>query len=166
MKIFLKISKWLTIFMVISFFTIEILLRFTAETTLRRWSDFKYQTDTLLGYRYIPNSTGTCCNIAYNNHYYFNSLGFPGEEFSPVKSQATYRIIIVGESDDVGFNTNGPDNYVKLVNSYFRRDDVNAEIINCSIDGSGKELQKMKFIRNECIDFQPDLILFSGVFPA
>jgi hypothetical protein len=160
-----KIFKWIFLTLVMLFFATEIVLRLTSETTLRRWSDFKYQPDTLLGYRYLPNSKGTFCNIAYTNDYHFNSLGFPGDEFSPVKKQGIYRIIVVGASDDVGFNTNGPNNYVNLINSYFRTNNIGAEVINCSIDGSGKELQKLKFILGECIDYQPKLVLFAGIFP-
>lgn len=165
MKKILKIFKWLFLTIVMLFFATEIVLRLTSETTLRRWSDLKYQPDTLLGYRYLPNSKGTFCNIAYTNNYYFNSLGFPGDEFSPVKKQGIYRIILVGASDDVGFNTNGPKNYVNLVNSYFKTNNINAELVNCSIDGSGKELRKLKFIKGECLDYHPDLILFTGRFP-
>ena len=132
---------------------------------MRRWSDFQYQTDTLLGYRYLENSRGSFCDVAFCNDYYFNSYGLPGDEFSPKKERGTYRIIIVGASDDIGFNTNGPLNYISLTNSYFSANNTKVEIINCSIDGSGKEVPRLTFIKNECLSYQPDLILFSGRFP-
>lgn len=143
----------------------EGLLRMTSEKKLSRWTHHNYQVDSLIGYRYIPNSEGTVSNVAYSYSSKINSKGFPGSDFSVKKEGKSFRILVLGSSDDTGLNTNGPLNYVQVLNNYFRDNNFFVEVINCSIDGKDRAMHNIRFIKNEGITYNPDLILLRNIFP-
>lgn len=142
----------------------EFILRLLYKESLQRWSDYPYQADSVIGFRYRPNSQGIFKNNVIQNTYFFNEHGFPNENFSIIKAAGYYRILIVGNSIEC-YNTNGPLNYVKVAQSMIRENRDKVEIVNCSVDGSGRELGKMEFIKNECVRYKPDLVMFTGEFP-
>jgi hypothetical protein len=162
---FLKISLKILVVVICLFIVIEIFLRVSYKNKLRIHSQLNYKEDSLLGYRYNPGSRGVLMNAAYSRPFAINSLGFPGKEFKANKRPGIYRIIVVGTSDDTGLCTDGPLNYVDLLDSGIRKSGFNAEVINCSIDGTGKGIRNIKLIKNECIRYQPDLILLEKQFP-
>src|SRR5688572_19471775 len=122
MKVFGRILKWAGIIMLLTLLVSEIAFRLFYCKLLDRWETHLYQPDSVLGYRYQPNKKWSFSNIVYANTCSSNSLGFPGKEFNVRKSQGTFRILIVGNSDDTGFNTNGPLCYSLLLDQYFRDD--------------------------------------------
>jgi hypothetical protein len=164
MKPFLKISGLILVSLISMIILTEVALRLTCKKLIR-CSPHMYQTDTLTGYRYQPNAKWTFVNIAIKNACYSNSHGFPGDEFSLKKKEGVYRIIIVGDSNDTGFNTDGPLNYVKLLNKYFQTNNIRVEVINCAIDGKDRGIRNLKLIVKELVNYEPDLILLSKPFP-
>jgi hypothetical protein len=159
-KIVLKIFKWIFLTIIMFVIVTEGVLRISCKQLLVRWNTFAYQSDTLLGYRYLLNSSGIIHNSAYINYYKINKFGFPDNDFSIPKKDGMFRIIIVGTSDDTGLCTNGPLNYCKIANNNFRQNDDNVEILNCSIDGEKRSFVNYNFILNEGVKYEPDLILF------
>jgi hypothetical protein len=165
MKISVKILKWTVIFTVTILFVCEVSFRLYYKKMLERWESHLYQPDSVLGYRYQPNMKWSFSNIAYSNTCDANSLGFPGKEFTKKKSAGTYRIIVVGNSDDTGFNTNGPLGYSLLLDQYFKKDGLQVEVLNCAVDGRDRGVRNIELIKKELIGYEPDLILMRRAFP-
>jgi hypothetical protein len=124
-----------------------------------------YVPDTVLGYRYYPDTTFIISNVAFTNSCTTNSFGFPGDEFSLKKKEGVFRILIVGSSDDTGFVSDGSYSYTRRLNKMFDDHHYPVEIINCSIDGSGRIVRNIEMIKNECINYDPDLILLRNELP-
>jgi len=143
----------------------ELFLRCTCKRKLSRWNAMVYVPDSILGYRYYPDTTFIISNVAFTNSCTTNSLGFPGDEFSPKKKEGVFRILVIGASDDTGFNSNGSYNYVQRLNKMFHDRNYPVEIINCSTDGSDRIVRDIEFIKKEGILYEPDLVLLRNQLP-
>lgn len=124
-----------------------------------------YVPDTVLGYRYYPDTTFIFSNVAFTNSCTTNSLGFPGNDFSPKKQEGIFRILLAGVSDDTGFVSDGSYSYAQRLNQMFQDHHYPVEIINCSTDGSDRIVRNMELIKKEGIDYDPDLILLRDGLP-
>lgn len=137
----------------------EIFLRISCKQKLSKWQCMQYILDPILGYRYYPDTTFVFSNNAFSNECRTNSFGFPGENFSMDKKFDIYRIMIVGTSDETGFCSDGPHSHASLLNDLFTNNKYPIEVINCSTDGQRRTLRNIELIKNECFQYQPDLIL-------
>lgn len=164
MKIF-KITLKILLFIAALLLIGETVVRLGGTERLQKWSQCNYQADSILGYRYKPNSSGILRTAGFTNRYKINGYGFPGKPFQASKRPGTFRIIVVGASDENGMNTNGPLNYVSLLEKKFRDEGLNVEVINMAIDGKNFGIRNVRLINTECIRLNPDLILFRSEFP-
>ncbi|RNL53949.1 hypothetical protein [Pedobacter jejuensis] len=143
----------------------ESVIRLRGTEKLQIWSQCNYQADSILGYRYKPNSSGILRTAGFSNRYQINGFGFTGKPFQVIKRPGTFRIIVVGASDENGINTNGPLNYVGLLEKKFRDEGRAVEVINMAIDGKNFGIRNVRLINTECLRLNPDLILFRSEFP-
>jgi len=145
---------------------IEITLRLTISYKLQKWGPCQYQPDTVLGYRYKANSTGNSYNAAFDRPYKINSHGFAGAEFTTKKTKGIYRIAVVGASDEAGLYTDGPLNYINVAEDLLKKNGYKVEILNLAIDGHGRSIRNVEFLKGPCAEYEPDLILFKNLeFP-
>ena len=106
--------------------------------------------------RNIPNQELNTINI--------NSEGFRGGEFSELKEENTYRIFVVGGSTILGNSATSDDTTIPgWLQNYFNRSDnsQNIQVINAGIGGSFS-FTEMNFIKNELINYEPDLFVIYG----
>jgi len=122
--------------------------------------------DSVLGFRYFPNANGTMRFPAYTRNFSINKWGFPGKNFNLEKDSGTYRIALIGTSDDCGLFTNGPLNYASLLEDSLRKTGHKVEIINLSIDGSNKSVRNITLAGGECLKYKPDLVLLRNEYPV
>ncbi|MBJ6367823.1 discoidin domain-containing protein [Snuella sedimenti] len=121
-----------------------------------------YEKDSILGYKYIPHAKDYNSKPAfYSDNVNINSFGYNDPEFSPKKEKGVFRIIIVGSSDECGFETDAPQTYVSLLRAKMKQVSDKVEIINCSIDGVYSKACLIKHIKKEIIGYQPDVILLT-----
>ncbi len=159
-----KIKIGILIILSIIFLT-EIGLRLFAKKKLTKWTQPSYQTDSIIGWRYEPNSEGIKIRQVFQNQYKINSQGFNWDEFLIEKGQGVFRIAIIGSSDDAGMDTDGPDCYPRLLQKYFKENKDKVEILNFAIDGKHRGYKDLQLIEKECINYNPDLILMRVRFP-
>ncbi|MBA0882498.1 hypothetical protein [Flavobacterium undicola] len=157
----LKIISFVIVLIIVF---VEIGLRVFAYKKLRKFEHLEYVANKELGYTYKPNSEGIVVTAAYKNAMKINSIGYCWDEFEETKKKHMYRIIIIGDSDDTGIYTNGPNSYVRLLQEKFLNNRDKIEIINFSMDGSERVFDRSNLAIN-CIKYQPDLILFNTDFP-
>lgn len=141
---------------------LELGLRATSSNKLRRFKRAQYQVDSILGYRYKPNSKGQKVSAAFINKYEINSDGFNWEEFPKVVSKDKFRILFIGDSDETGIESNGVNSYVRLLQKKFRENGDKIEILNFSTDGKYREVFKMDFVYRIVEKYSPDLVFFKG----
>lgn len=157
----LKIISFVIVLIIVF---VEIGLRVFAYEKLRKFEHLEYVANKELGYTYKPNSEGIVVTAAYKNAMKINSIGYCWDEFEETKKKHIYRIIVIGDSDDTGICTNGPNNYVRLLQEKFLNNSDKIEIINFSMDGSERVFERSN-LALDCIKYQPDLILFNADFP-
>lgn len=140
---------------------VEIIFRIEAnrQNTLTRWKRHLYQTDSIVGYRYMSDTSWFIQNNAYSKWNHSNSFGFIGDEFTEQKEIGHKRIILVGTSDDAGVNTNGPYSYSIYLEQLLKEKNAKIEVLNCAIDGQHRQLLNIKLIKAELIHYQPDIII-------
>lgn len=143
---------------------VEVYLRISHPLVLSIRSKPQYVSDSLLGFRYLPDSRGTILTAAYKRDFVINSHGFPGKEFSTKKNKNIYRIAIIGTSDDCGIFTDG-DDYVSILECLLKAEGFNVEIINLSLDGSKKSIRNIRLASGELLNYQPNLVLLRNEFP-
>ena len=96
----------------------------------------------------------------YADHWGFklNSMGFKDEEFTP-KEADSYRIIGIGDSFSFGV-VPYDHNYLTLTESQLRQQDLNVEVLNMGISGTGPE-DYLALLVQEGLPLQPDMLLLS-----
>jgi hypothetical protein len=165
MKKIISFLKWSCIVFLGIIVVVEVTLRLTCEKKLARWHAMEYMPDSLIGYRYKPDTFFLNANVAYSNLCKTNKFGFPGDDFEEKKRKGQYRIIVIGTSDDTGFTSDGDQSYVKRLNKIFKENGYNVEVINCSTDGSDRIVRNMQLICNEIVRYQPDMVLLRNQLP-
>ena len=157
------------IFIVLVIFAIvlltEIYLRYTCRQKLARWNQAEFVPDPILGYRYKADTSFVLSNTAFSNICKSNSHGFPLPDFERKKKEGFYRILLLGNSDDTGFFSNGSYSYIQFLQNFFEKNNFPVEIINCSTDGWYRVMRNINFIKNEGVFYDPDLILLRNGMP-
>lgn len=121
-----------------------------------------YERDSILGYKYIPHAQDYNRRpIFYSDNININSFGYNDLEFSHQKKKGVFRIIIVGSSEECGFETGAPKTYVSLLREKMKKVSNKIEIINCSIDGIYSTTNLINRIEKEIIGYQPDVVLLT-----
>ena len=146
-------------------FLTEIGLRIFAHEKLRKWKGNEYVKDEKLGYRYRANYEGYFINVAYKNKYKVNSSGFIWDEFKKEKEPGMFRVLLLGNSDDTGINTDGPDCYPRLLQKKFKENGDKIEIMNLSLDGATRAIRELNFAYECAAKYDPDLILINAKYP-
>lgn len=160
----MKYVKRISLITVILFLLMEIIFRVFMGSELRKWKNPNYKKDKILGYTYLPNSNGVKSNYAFKNKYSINSEGFNWNEFSK-KERDVFRVMLVGTSNMTGIETNGPRNFIKLMQEESLNRGNKIEFINCAIDGGYRSLKNLRLIEDSYKRYKPDLVLLELDFP-
>lgn len=105
------------------------------------------------GNEIIPNQSSNSINI--------NSEGFRGSEFSAIKEQNDFRIIMLGGSTMFGTGATSDDTTIPgYLQSFFDESqlDNKIEVINAGIQGADSNTE-LKLIENKLLQFSPDLVI-------
>jgi uncharacterized protein YjbI with pentapeptide repeats len=89
-----------------------------------------------------------------------NSEGFRGAEFSPIKPNNTYRIVMIGGSTTFGMGVFDNETVPFQLEQKFQSEtsEFNVEVINAGIGGSWSKLE-VDLIKNRIIDYDPNLLI-------
>ncbi len=89
-----------------------------------------------------------------------NSEGFRGTEFSPIKPNNTYRIVMIGGSTTFGSGVFDNETVPFQLEQKFQSEtsEFNVEVINAGIGGSWSKLE-VDLIKNRIIDYDPNLLI-------
>ena len=162
-------KKWFTYGLVLALLTLAISetyfrVKFREELRDRHYP-LIYLPDSLYGYRYMPNITERIDAPNLHKDFRLNNHGYTGPDFNLRKSKRTYRIIVVGSSNAGGIWMEGYKNYSVYLQEIFNSHTQPVEVINCAIDGRGRDKRHLDLIENELLAYQPDLILLEFNFP-
>lgn len=161
-----KIIRYLSLSLFVLFILSEIFCRIVyAEKLKTRIYPLIYTPDSVLGYRYIPNIAGEISIPGIHKKFSINANGFYGPSFDTVKKSGQYRIAIVGSSEASGIWLNGTDNFSINLQHMLNNKNINAEVINFSMDGNLRDLTNTKLIKEIVIPYKPDLVLLNTNIP-
>jgi len=73
-----------------------------------------------------------------------------------------FRIIVIGNSNVVGKQMDGANNFCVVLQKIFVANNMKVEVINCAREGGGKDIQNLYIIKDEIIKYQPDLVLLEN----
>lgn len=142
---------------------VELTLRLTLSERLAiSRKPLCYTPDSLFGYSYIPNSEGVLRAPGLNRKFRINNQGFYGPDFNNNKEAGVFRICVVGNSLSNGIWTDGCNDFTIYLQEILDTTTFNrTEVINCSIDGGRRFLQKVNMAYYVAEKYNPDLILFT-----
>lgn len=115
--------------------------------------------------RFNPNSSG------YEKLFTFNSLGYRGKEFSIQKPVDVFRIVALGGSTTADVESSDNDTWSAILESKLNADapfrasisGKRVEVINAGI-GSSRTREGLLRLRNEIVNFSPDVLLVGYVW--
>lgn len=150
------------------------LLLFLLEIVLRFSGTFNtYSEDIGKGYQSYYNKTlptwypfwtaGDSFLVDHKDFQYsyvINSLGFRGGEIAEKANDSARRIIVLGDSFAEGMGAPADSSWPKLLESKFRQNGFNAEVINAGISGSDPFFEYI-FLRDKLMQFTPDYVIVS-----
>lgn len=167
MKRLIKVFKLSAILLVSLILLAEIVLRIGFHEKLKtNQLPQIYQTDSLLGYKYIPNSSSKLVKPSINKSVKVNNQGYLGKDFTTQKKKGQTRIAFVGSSNVAGMATNGNENYVSYLGKLFDTSPLQVEVLNCAVDGGGRKLQHLHQITSNVVNVNPDIVfLENSPFP-
>ena len=89
-----------------------------------------------------------------------NSEGFRGVEFSPIKPNNTYRIVMIGGSTTFGTGVFDNETVPFQLEQKFQSEnsEFDVEVINAGLGGSWSKLE-VDLIKNKIIDYDPNLLI-------
>lgn len=161
-----RIIKILGILILISGIFLELFFRiFYSEQLKTRNESAAFINDSILGFIPKPNSIEYLYTPSVDNRVQVNSLGFYGKDFNPKKSKGTYRIIVVGDSNETGNYTESNKSFIEICDDMFKKNQQKVEVINCAFGGTQRDVFKMKLIEYKIINYDPDLILLMVSIP-
>jgi hypothetical protein len=118
--------------------------------------------DSLKVFNREPNTEEAYITPGVKNRFRSNNLGYVGPDFSMKKKPGTYRIIVIGNSNVVGKQMNGDNNFCIVLQKIFHLNNMDVEVINCAREGGSKDIQNLHIIEDELINYQPNLILLEN----
>ena len=147
----------------------ELVLRTAYHDRFRTRSyPLTYQPDAVIGYRYAPLAHGTICNPSICNGFDINAAGFTGPVYPREKPAGTFRIAVLGTSNDTGIwlGPGGPAiDYLRLLEQRLNGAGVPVEVLNFSIDGRYRDVENVILAGSEPLDYAVDLVLLNAEIP-
>lgn len=166
MKWIKRALKYLLFGLLGLFIAVEIYLRiaYHEELKLRTYPQI-YLPDSLFGYRYIPDIEAEISVPSISKTFKINQWGYPGKPWKLEKEPGTFRIAIVGSSQGSGIWLDGDQPFPDLLEGLFQKAGAKVEVINCSVDGSFRDMDNLKVISHDVRRFKPDLVLANFDIP-
>lgn len=150
----------------LGFIILEVFLRINyTEQLKRRHYPLIYESDTELGYRYIPGVESHITAPCIDKKISINPDGYLGPLYPPEKPDSVYRIVIIGTSQSSGIWSNGEAAFPEKLEQKLRAAHCNAQVLNFSSDGRYRDLQNIKMGHKVVQTYQPDLLLLNTDMP-
>lgn len=117
-------------------------------------------TDSILGWRLIPNSTKLNRKEEQPYLVTINSKGLRDREHSYDKAQGVFRIVVIGDSFVYG---NGGVDAANRFTDILEKSTKNVEVINMGVPGYGSD-QEYLYLKNEGLKYHPDLVILCAFY--
>jgi hypothetical protein len=146
----------------VAFAAAELFLRFerAGKYRLRVRPDL-YVSDPETGYRYKPGFAGLFCAPGVCREIRVNENGWSGRAFPMVKEKGKYRVAVVATSLAVTFATEDDHSFVEILQEQLQSISPRFEMLNFSIDGAWRDLERLRLIKTEVLKYDPDLVIFA-----
>lgn len=146
---------------VFSFLILFMLLELSLRV-LKIQSDNFIKQDPVLGWTHLANKEGYSVSKEFRVKRRLNKDGFIGRDFSYIKKEDTYRIVIAGDSLTEGFQVNEADTYSALIESKINNAglDKKVEVLNMGVAGYGTQ-KELYVIEKKGLKFDPDLLIMA-----
>lgn len=161
----MKKSVYFKIFVVLVILILigEIILRiFYFEQLKSRITSTNRIPDSNFVFIRAPNTWEHYRTPEIDNKFRTNNQGYIGPDFTTQKKTDVFRIIFLGTSDVVGMHMNGTNNFTTVLQTLFNKYYNNIEVINCANEGGGKDYQHIQQIKQQILNFEPNLIVLEN----
>ena len=147
---------------VFSLFIAEVLFSMLGASTLQHDSSSYRRADDVFHHGFIPNSSGVFRSAEWDVSYSINSLGFRDIEYSAVKPQNTFRILMVGDSYTEGYGVESADSFPKQLESMLNKESAGKkyEVISAGV-GSYSPILEYLLLKYRGIQLNPDLVILN-----
>jgi hypothetical protein len=166
-KKLLNYSKYVTFAILLGYLGCESYLRlFKSENMALTHYPLIYTSDSIVGYRGIPNKKGYIKRPSIEKSFVLNNHGFFGPDFYPRHPDSIYRVMVFGSSYVEGIWGNNSESFPAMVNRMFRENGYKVEVINCGLSGAARDLLNMALIKEMSVTYHPDLVLLESPLPV
>ena len=126
-------------------------------------ADYRLSVNPALSYEYRPSSTPSEAPLDWSHQgFAINSAGFRDYDYTETKPEATYRIVIVGDSTTAGNGVPDLDKtYTKQLEHLLNAPEPSGrhyEVLNMGVGGY-HTMQEIETLRVKGLQYQPDLVL-------
>ncbi len=164
-KIF-SYSKYVTFALLVGYLGCEGWLRlYKGESMALAHYPLIYISDSVVGYRGLPNAKGYIRRPSIEKSFVLNNHGFFGPDFQPQHPDSIYRIMVFGSSYVEGIWGNNKESFPAIANRMFREKGYRVEVINCGLSGASRDLLNMYLAKDMAATYHPDLILLESPLP-
>jgi hypothetical protein len=157
-----NMKKKMLLIIILLLIVTEVMLRlFYSDKWKVAYRPLLYRSVPVVNYGYIQD---TCFSLSGKTHC-INKQGFIGVDFEK-KTSGMFRIAVVGSSGVAGsINLYSYYSFCPMLQKKFEDNNMNVQILNCGIDGSGRTLELFESIRYQIMNFNPDMILLEYGMP-
>jgi lysophospholipase L1-like esterase len=126
-------------------------------------ADYRLSVNPVISYEYRPNYTPSETPLDWSHRgFVMNSAGFRDYEYAVTKPEATYRIVVMGDSTTAGNGVPDLDKtYTKQLEQLLNTPETTGthyEVLNMGVGGY-HTMQEIETLRVKGLQYQPDLVL-------
>ncbi|RKY31182.1 MAG: hypothetical protein DRP74_05370 [Candidatus Omnitrophota bacterium] len=157
MKNFIKIICVNIIILIILFFLFEAGLRLFWQMSALKGELYKVSKNRILRYELRPN--------AVQGRVHINSDGFRDKDYSLVKPQGVFRIIVLGDSEAFSQSLALEDTMPKKLEVELNKNclGLDFEVLNMGVEGYNT-IQEWEFLKVKGLKYNPDLVILYYTF--
>jgi hypothetical protein len=158
MRRFRPFLEWAGV-LALSFLMAEVALRVVLDVQPLTPGQFLFEPHPTRGWTHKPGARDEYVKIATRQEIQINSLGLREREIPHGRVSGTWRILVLGDSQVVGFEVAQHETFTRVAEDALRSAGYRVEIINAGFRGYGTD-QVLLFLREEGLAYRPDVVLY------
>lgn len=150
--------EWLGV-AALSLLVAEVALRAVLDVQPLTPGQFLFDPHPTRGWTHRPGAVDEYVKIGTRQEIRINSLGLRERELPRERAPGTWRVLVVGDSQVVGFEVAQEETFTRVAERILRERGHRVEVVNGGLRGYGTD-QVLLFLREEGIRYAPDVVLY------
>jgi hypothetical protein len=153
-----RLLEWCGVALV-SLLVAELALRLVLDVQPLTPGQFLFEPHPTRGWTHKAGAVDEYVKLATRQEIRINSRGLREREIPYEREPGTWRVLVVGDSQVVGFEVAQEETFTRVAEAELRAAGHRVEILNGGFRGYGTD-QVLLFLRDEGVKYRPDVILY------